>query len=423
MVTQNNAAAGDRSPDIQDHRQTPHGVLPRRLQMWLMIGIALVILGVIFVTGHSAPAPRLQSVDRPASAALPPTDRIRGYQQQLAQEVERQQHVLAQESAQARASGLTPNGEAAQPDPLVEEQRRRNYQSLFADSVALSRRPSGQQAYGEAGPRQSGQTTAAPSVPSPDALALFEQALTQAAALNGMRAAAAPNSVSVPTTTAGGTVSPSDTPEASTKPLEEHPASGPRLRLLEGTLIETVLLNRLDGTFSGPVNGLVTTPVYSQDRQTVLIPAGARVLGAAAPVQAWGDARLAVSFHRLLMPDGHTYSLDGFKGLDQIGETGLRDSVNRHYLQVFGASLAIGALSGLAQYHTRGGGLESSSFGDADRQAAGASLATSTARVLDRYLNVLPTITIREGFRMKVYLTNDLDLPAYSTTDLPGGAR
>jgi type IV secretion system protein VirB10 len=151
--------------------------------------------------------------------------------------------------------------------------------------------------------------------------------------------------------------------------------------------------------------------VYSEDRQAVLIPAGARVLGTAAPVQAWGDSRLAVSFHRLVMPDGHTYSLDQFKGLDQIGETGLKDEVNRHYLQVFGAAVAIGALSGLAQYNTRG--FDADTFGDVYRQAAGASLALSGTRILDRYLNVLPTITIREGFRIKVYLTNDLALPAY----------
>jgi len=173
------------------------------------------------------------------------------------------------------------------------------------------------------------------------------------------------------------------------------------------------LLNRLDGTFAGPVSCLVTTPVYSRDRQRILIPAGARVLGSAAPVQSWGDSRLAVSFHRLLMPDGHSYNLDQFKGLEQIGETGLRDDINHHYLQIFGASIAIGALSGLAQYNTRSG-IGVGSFGDEYRQAAGASLANSTSRVLDRYLNVLPTITIREGYRIKVYLTNDLALPAYA---------
>ena len=143
------------------------------------------------------------------------------------------------------------------------------------------------------------------------------------------------------------------------------------------------------------------------------------MLGAAAPVQTWGDSRLAVSFHRLLMPDGRGYSLDKFKGLDQIGETGLKDEVNRHYLQVFGASIAIGALSGLAQYGTSGG-FGPSSFADQYRQAAGSSLASSTGRILDRYLNVLPTITIREGYRIKVYLTNDLDLPAFTPDGLGG---
>jgi len=209
--------------------------------------------------------------------------------------------------------------------------------------------------------------------------------------------------------------------ETMASPKETGPirSTDPLQRLTEGTVIETVLINRLNGSFAGPVECLVTTPVYSHDRQRVVIPAGARVLGAAAPVQTWGDSRLAVSFHRLVMPDGRTYSLDRFKGLDQIGETGLKDEVNRHYLQVFGASLAIGALSGLAQYGTTGG-FGTSSFGDQYRQAAGASLAASTGRVLDRYLNVLPTITIREGYRIKVYLTNDLDLPAFAPEGLGG---
>jgi type IV secretion system protein VirB10 len=192
-------------------------------------------------------------------------------------------------------------------------------------------------------------------------------------------------------------------------------------RLLEGTVIETVLVNRLDGTFAGPVTCMVTTPVYAHDRQSVLIPAGARVLGSSSPVQAWGESRLAVSFHRLVMPDGRTHSLDRFKGLSQIGDAGLKDQVDRHYWQVFGASLAIGALSGLAQFGSRSSA-DAYGFGDAYRQSAGSSLAASAGRVLDRYLNVLPTITIREGYRIKVYLTNDLDLPVFAPVTA-GGIR
>jgi type IV secretion system protein TrbI len=401
---------------IQDRRPRPRGVLPRQVQMWLMAGLAAVILLIIFVTGHSAPATRPASSPPTAAPSLATADQIRSYQQQLAADEARQQQLLAQQSAVEPSGAVQRSGGApSTPDPIAEERRRREYQSLFSDNIALSRRANGTQPYAESGAGRPA-PSAASSTSVPDQFALLQRALSQVPAAPAPRVEPAQTSTNASNPTAPAAAGTDGIKE----PVrDENPASGPRLRVLEGTVIEAALINRLDGTFAGPVSCLVTTPVYSHDRQAVLIPAGARVLGTAAPVQTWGDSRLAVSFHRLIMPDGHTYSLDRFKGLDQIGETGLRDSVNRHYLQVFGASLAIGAISGLAQYNARSG--LDYSFSDAYRQAAGASLATSTSRVLDRYLNVLPTVTIREGFRIKVYLTNDLDLPAYQPVQ--GGAR
>ena len=53
--------------------------------------------------------------------------------------------------------------------------------------------------------------------------------------------------------------------------------------------------------------------------------------------------------------------------------------------------------------------------------AGGVGDATSqaTLQVMNRFLNRLPTITIREGHRVKVYLTSDLDLPAYVASGVP----
>jgi len=45
----------------------------------------------------------------------------------------------------------------------------------------------------------------------------------------------------------------------------------------------------------------------------------------------------------------------------------------------------------------------------------GDATAQATAQTMSRFLNRLPTVTIREGHRVKVYLTNDLELPAYQT--------
>jgi len=195
-------------------------------------------------------------------------------------------------------------------------------------------------------------------------------------------------------------------------------AAGKSYRLFEGTIIETVLENRLNASFSGPVNALVTTAVYSHDGTHVLIPQGSRVVGEVQRVSATGQQRVAIAFHRLIMPDGFAVSLDQFKGLNEIGETGLKDLVDQHYLQIFGASLALGAIAGLSE---AGGNYGYNTSGvDLYRQGVSQSLSTSATRILDRFLNVLPTITIREGHRIKVILSDDLALPAYERHRMPG---
>jgi type IV secretion system protein VirB10 len=358
-------------PDLIDRRVTPRGVLPRYLQTWAMLGIAVAMLLVIVVTGRPN-APR-----RPADAPTPiaslsalPPDRLRRYQEELTQEEARLRHELTEAQAQAKAqdqAAAPANAQAApparapaQPDPIAEERRRREYTSLFAESVVLSKRPGASHQL----PVSSSQ------IPVPS---------------SPLRGSSAEHAAPSAQQTGTGT-------------------------LPEGTIIEAVLTNRLDGSFSSPANALVTTPVYSADRQTVLVPAGARVLGTASPVHAFGESRLAVTFHRLIMPDGTTHDLDQFTGLNERGDAGLSDLVSRHYLQIFGASVALGSLSGLVQYATRSPSNTDYGFSDAFGQGMGASLATSSARVLDRFLNVLPTVTIREGHRLKIYITRDLDL-------------
>jgi type IV secretion system protein VirB10 len=113
--------------------------------------------------------------------------------------------------------------------------------------------------------------------------------------------------------------------------------------------------------------------------------------------------------------------LNGFHGLNQVGDLGLEDQVDRHYGQIFGTSLAIGALAGFAQAQTSVG-LDATGV-DAYRQGAAANVSQSSMRILDRFLNLLPTVTIREGHRIKVYLSNDLELPAYREARMTIGGR
>ena len=172
-------------------------------------------------------------------------------------------------------------------------------------------------------------------------------------------------------------------------------------RIHEGTFLEAVLVTQLSGEFPGPVLAMVSVPLYSADRQRVLIPRGARIVGTASAVQNRDQSRLAVAFHRLLLPGGSWIDLR-FAGLNQAGESALLDEVNRRYLSTFAAAGAVGALSGLTLAGASPYGL---------RAGVGQGLGGSATSMLDRYLNRMPEITIRAGHRLRVWLTSDVLVP------------
>jgi type IV secretion system protein VirB10 len=214
-----------------------------------------------------------------------------------------------------------------------------------------------------------------------------------------------------------------DTPAGYKRPLEANvdSAVGQPYLVYEGSVLDTVLMNRLDGDAVGPVKVLVSNPLYSHDHQHVIIPEGTVVLGEAKKIGAAGfgqQRRMAVVFHRLIMPDGYSVDLDQFQGLDQIGQEGLKDKVNNHYFQIFGTSIALGVIAGASQI-TQGGGAITTSGSQAFTNGAAGSVSQSETTILDRFIQIPPTITIREGHRVKVYFTQDLLLPAYSNHTIP----
>ena len=405
--------ARSESAAVTDRRLMPRGVMPRGMQTWLMAGLAGGMILIMFVVGRPDPPPRQAAVT--TAAAAPDPDRVRAYQDQLRAMEARaaQQSALTQQPAPSAFTGDPPP--ASTQDPVAEERKRREYESLFAGNVVLSRRPAAERPDG-------GQGTSAVQTSSPNAQSLRTPSIDDIAeaavrATTRATAAAAPAAVAVPTTAAArqpatrASTSDGVRPPDRTDPIRDL---GPMHRILEGTVIDAVLANRLDGGVAAPVNCLVTNAVYSHTGQEVLIPAGARILGETKPVQSFGETRLAVSFHRLVMPDGSTYSLDQPVGLNQRGDAGLHDQVNQHYWSTFGTAAAVGLISGLAQFV----GTAGIAGGDGNRTvviAGGAADAASqaSAQTMNRFLNRLPTVTIREGHRVRVYLTSDLELPAY----------
>ena len=429
------------APEGSVHNQTmkPPGILPKNTQTWVIAGLATVMVAAIALSGNGSKSKAPAPLPRQGAVIDPNASRIADYRNRLEEETRKlaaEQATLNQAKQAAAgsdprvAAAIQPTGAAntyppQQPPPLDDrlsakkqleaERERREYSSLFTSNIALTFRKD------------------APETDTTKLLAVAAPPIPQ----NGAYPYIYPVPPIAPTMRVGvaqgvapaADQGPARTPQAENQDRSEversHPKPDPELtladgknyRLLEGTILETVLTNRLNGSLAGPVNTMLTTDVYTHDRQHLLIPQGSRILGEVKPVASFGQQRLAIVFHRIIMPDGYSVSLDQFQGLNQIGETGLRDQVNHHYLEIFGVSIAIGAIAGLSQANTLYGISESAT--DAYRQGFASSLSQSSLRILDRFLNILPTFTIREGYRIKIYLASDLPLPAYDHHKIP----
>jgi type IV secretion system protein VirB10 len=203
------------------------------------------------------------------------------------------------------AGQVSPEQQEAQQ--LAAKERERAYESRFSSNLAYTRP--------EEAPQQQAQTTASAGG---SYLPASMSSVQQGSSLVNPRAAG--DAPATPASSAS--VGVSRKPE-----VNIDSAMGQPYVLYEGATIDTVLMNRLDGDAVGPVKVLVSNPVYSHDHQHVLIPDGTIVLGEAKKIGGTGfgqQRRMAVSFHRLIMPDGYSVDLDQFHGLDQIGEEGLK---------------------------------------------------------------------------------------------------
>ena len=338
-------------------------------------------------------------------------------------ELERRQAAAAGEMARLQTESETPNTAALIPgigaaeselrEALRLEELERRTRSLRALPVAQSYRdPNATAESSEAGTGDAADADVALLENAVQAaLASFEQSL--GALENELEAGLAGEQLLLGSPGIAAAAAPVAGPQASLRApgtaepgRSVRPADPPGWeRIYEGSFLEAMLLTQLTGDFPGPVLAMVSVPFYSADRQRILIPRGARVVGTARAVQDPDQSRLAVAFHRLIMPDGSWIDLE-FTGLNQAGEGALQDQVDRHYFSTFAAAGAIGVVSGLA---LAGG----SPFGL--RAGVGQGLGQSATSVLDRFLNRLPTITIRAGHRLRIWFTSDVLVPRAGT--------
>lgn len=184
----------------------------------------------------------------------------------------------------------------------------------------------------------------------------------------------------------------------------EDPASP--YQVMAGTLIPASLVTGINSDLPGTVVAQVTQPVYDTvTGQYVLIPQGSRLIGRYQSEVSFGQDRALVTWDRIIFPDGASIVISA-PGADAQGFAGLADRTDHHWDRVF---LAAGLATIL------GIGAELGSDGDgalerAIRRGTSDTVNQAGQRVVDRNLNIQPTIKVRPGWPVRVVVTRDLIL-------------
>jgi type IV secretory pathway VirB10-like protein len=178
-----------------------------------------------------------------------------------------------------------------------------------------------------------------------------------------------------------------------------------------GTVIPAALITGLRSDLPGQIAAQVTEAVYDNPTgKFLLIPQGAKLIGQYDSSIAYGQRRVLLAWTRLIMPNGASIVLERQPGADAAGYAGLEDEVDNHWdMLLKGAALST-LLSIGAEAGTTG---SENSLIQAIRRGGSNSASQTGQLLVQRQLNIKPTLSIRPGLPVRVLVTRDLLLAPY----------
>lgn len=182
--------------------------------------------------------------------------------------------------------------------------------------------------------------------------------------------------------------------------------------LQAGSVIPAALITGIRSDLPGQITAQVTQHIYdSPTGSLLLIPQGTRIIGEYDNGVAFGQRRVLLVWNRLIFPDGRSIVLERQPGADTQGYAGLEDGVDHHWWDLMKAAglstlLAVGAELTMS---------DEDRLIQAIRSGAQDTINDAGQQIIQRQLQVAPTLTIRPGFPIRVIVTRDLVLEPYGS--------
>lgn len=175
--------------------------------------------------------------------------------------------------------------------------------------------------------------------------------------------------------------------------------------LQAGAVIPAALITGIRSDLPGQITAQVTENVYdSPTGSLLLIPQGSRIIGQYDDGVTFGQRRVLLVWNRLILPGGRSIVLERLPGADASGYAGLEDGIDYHWWDLMKAA-------GLSTLLAVGAELATS---DEDRlirairDGAQDTVNQAGQQIVQRQLQVAPTLTIRPGFPVRIIVTRDL---------------
>lgn len=184
----------------------------------------------------------------------------------------------------------------------------------------------------------------------------------------------------------------------------------------QGKFLDCVLVNEVRADLvESPVIGMVSRDFVSLDGATVLVPAGAKLIGTAGRVQNLQQSRVYLRFDRIIFPDQRSayFPVRKLPAVEGSGAVGVEGDVDRHFMLTFGSAVMLGLLDGLAAAVEGASSAATPTTRELIAARSSMNMSQVVAGILARYGNVVPTVTVAPGAAMKVFFAEDVRMSPY----------
>ena len=180
--------------------------------------------------------------------------------------------------------------------------------------------------------------------------------------------------------------------------------------LQAGAVISAALITGIRSDLPGQITAQVTENIYDSPTGRILVvPQGTRLIGQYDNGVQFGQRRVLLVWNRLIMPNGRSIVLERQPGADTQGYAGLEDGVDYHWWDLAKAA-ALSTLLGVgAELATD----DNDRLLRAIRGGAQDTVNQAGQQMIQRQLQVAPTLTIRPGFPVRVIVTRDIVFEPY----------